>query len=131
MAVIASRNGHTVRIYSRNEDTVRSINENRVNDRYVSDYVLPDNVSAVSTVSEAVEGSQLLIHCIPAQKTPQFIREQLSPVLTALDKRDILFCSTSKGLFLETNQLLSEAMEDAFRGENGTDSGKMFIKQKE
>ena len=71
MAVVASRNGHSVKIYSRNEDTVRSINENKVNDRYLTDYTLPDNVSAVRTVEEAVEvclllsGVNLSIYCLP------------------------------------------------------------------
>jgi len=55
MAVVAARNGHNVRIYARNMDTVISINENHRNDRYLTDFDLPESLVAVNSVLEAME----------------------------------------------------------------------------
>ena len=57
MAVVAARNGHNVIIYARNMDTVTSINENHRNDRYLTDFDLPESLMAVNSVLEAMEVS--------------------------------------------------------------------------
>ena len=56
MAVVAARNGHTVRILARDPAQVATINKDHRNPKRLSDFVLPDNITAttdaaVSTIS--------------------------------------------------------------------------------
>jgi glycerol-3-phosphate dehydrogenase (NAD+) len=87
---------------------VRAINSEHVNNRYLSKYTLSPLISATTVLEEAVHGADLIILTIPAQNAPDFLRENRDTL-----PRDVLVCSTAKGLYLETKQLLSKAMQDA------------------
>ena len=49
---IQARNGHNVRIYARNIDTVTSINENHWNDRFLTSLYLPESLVVVNSLLE-------------------------------------------------------------------------------
>jgi glycerol-3-phosphate dehydrogenase (NAD+) len=70
---------------------------------------LSDKIKAVGSVEEACAGASIIIHAVPAQKTPHFIQENHMHI-----PKDAIYCSVAKGLFLEKKCLLSEAMLEAF-----------------
>jgi len=109
MAAAAGRNGHKVVIYVRRREVAREIKLTRRNDTYLPGHDLPPSVSATIDLAKALEGTDLIIHALPAQKSPKWIKENKHLIPTTA-----IYCSTSKGLYLESQSLLSEAMLEAF-----------------
>mmetsp|Transcript_21591 Transcript_21591/g.26728 ORF Transcript_21591/g.26728 Transcript_21591/m.26728 type:complete len:346 (-) Transcript_21591:7-1044(-) len=110
MAQIAARNNNSVKLYARDEKQVKMINDTHHNPKYLSDFELLPNIQAINDVSECLKDADVIMLCLPAQKTPQFLQ----------DHRDVIppnaiLCSTSKGLYVKTRQLLSDAIEDALK----------------
>lgn len=109
MAAAAARNGHNVVIYVRRREVAREIKLTRRNDHYLPGLELPSNVSATVDLDEALAGTELIIHALPAQRSPDWIlenRDRIPP--------NVIYCSTAKGLHLASKSLLSKAMLDAF-----------------
>ncbi|GBG25188.1 Glycerol-3-phosphate dehydrogenase NAD+, chloroplastic [Hondaea fermentalgiana] len=109
MAAAAARNGHNVIIYVRRRELAREIKLTRRNDQYLPGHELPGNVSATVDLKEALLNTELIIHALPAQRSPDWIREHRD-----LIPPNVLYCSTAKGLHLATQSLLSTAMLEAF-----------------
>lgn len=128
MAVLAARTGHIVRAFVRDAAQRDAINSTHRNPKAktLEEYTLPGNIVAVSSVAEACEGATIVLHALPAQKTPDFIREHRADI-----PADAVFCSTAKGLYLQGKCLLSEAMLEAFGRKQplAVLSGPSFAKQ--
>ena len=60
LAVVAARAGHEVRLWSRNAEVVRSINEERVNSRYLSSTSIPSGVIATGDLGVALHGASIV-----------------------------------------------------------------------
>ena len=108
MAYAASRNGHQVVGWVRDTKMAVTINNTHRNPKYFSDIVLPDNISATDNLAEALDGTSLIIHALPCQKTPEWLKanRDLIPPHT-------LYVLTCKGLYLPTKQLMGHAVYDA------------------
>jgi len=108
MAYAVSRNGHQVVGWVRDIKIATAINKTRRNPKYFSDFVLPNNISATDNLAEALDGTSLIIHALPCQNTPEWLKENrdLIPPHT-------LFVLTCKGLYLPTKQLMGHAVYDA------------------
>ncbi|KAJ8598877.1 hypothetical protein CTAYLR_009970 [Chrysophaeum taylorii] len=107
MAWLASTNGHPTRVCARDKAQCEVINATQHNPKYLRSARL--EVKATSDAKAALEGAEVVILCLPAQKCVAWIRENRDRVPS-----DAILCSTAKGLYLETKQLLSEAMAEAF-----------------
>ena len=105
MAMCASRNGHNVVMYVRDPIQAASINEKHVNSKYLSQFTLPPNITATTDLETANSGSALFIHALPCQLTPKWLASNKH-----LIPEDVCICSTAKGLYVETRQLLGDAM---------------------
>lgn len=108
MAYAASRNGHEVTLWMRDTAQARYFNETQRNPKYLSEFSLPKNVRATTDLVEAMAGVQLIIHALPCQKTPEWLAEHKDSIPC-----DVLICSTVKGLYLPTKQLIGHAMCEA------------------
>jgi glycerol-3-phosphate dehydrogenase (NAD+) len=105
MAQVVAKCGHFARIYARKEEVVTSINENHINPHYLSEFTLSDKITATSNLEEALHGVSFAILAIPTQLIPNWLadhKDVISP--------ELLLCNTAKGLYLEQNCLLSEAI---------------------
>jgi glycerol-3-phosphate dehydrogenase (NAD+) len=83
----------------------RYFNETRRNPKYLSEFSLPANVVATTDLAAAMAGVQLIFHALPCQKTPEWLAEHRDSI-----PRDVLICSTVKGLYLPTKQLIGHAI---------------------
>lgn len=108
MATCAARNGHSVMIYVRDPAQAESINVGHRNSKYLTEFELLPQITSTTSVAEAVDGAALILSALPAQLTPNFLAEHKDTI-----PPDVVFCSTSKGLYLPTKQLLSEAIHAA------------------
>ena len=64
MAVVAARNGHVVRILARDAAQVETINREHRNPKRLSDFILPDSITATTNAAEALKDTSLMIHAI-------------------------------------------------------------------
>ena len=73
LAVIAARAGHTVQLWSRNADVVRSINERRVNSRYLTSVQIPTSVAATNELSDALDRAELVLFAAPSHAARELL----------------------------------------------------------
>jgi glycerol-3-phosphate dehydrogenase (NAD(P)+) len=111
LAVVAARAGHAVRLWSRNSDIVNSINEQRVNSRYLSSTSVPAGVVATDDLGTACNGASLVLIAVPSHAA----RETLIAVTTLLDENAIIV-SVAKGIEIETTKRISEIVKEVVGG---------------
>ena len=97
-----------MRLYCRSEAQRDAINATRRNPKRFSDIELPAKIEATSSVADAVRGAACVLHCIPSQHTPRFVRENAGIFPTGVP-----YVSTSKGVHRESHMLMSDAIADA------------------
>ena len=107
LAIMAARAGHDVTVWSRNPVVVDSINRGHVNSEYLKGASIPEQVQAVSDLSEAVAGKGLLILAAPSHAA----RELLVTVSTAL-RSEMILVSATKGIEIETSKRISQIVDD-------------------
>mmetsp|Transcript_22289 Transcript_22289/g.31929 ORF Transcript_22289/g.31929 Transcript_22289/m.31929 type:complete len:234 (+) Transcript_22289:138-839(+) len=113
LAMVAARNGHEVVIYARSQQVVDSINYEHKKPKYLSDFMLPENLSATSSVVDAVTNVDMLILALPCQIIPGWLAEYKD-----LISPSTLLVNSAKGLYLAEECLLSEAVERALGSRN-------------
>ena len=130
LAFIIGRQNHNVSLYCRSSQQADTINKTHFNPKRFSDQQLPATVTATSNLTEALHAKvDLILHCIPAQHTPEFISS-----IASIIPSNIPYISTSKGVHVKTHALMSEAIPAAF-GDRAKDiplaylSGPSFAKE--
>ncbi|HEY4422595.1 MAG TPA: NAD(P)H-dependent glycerol-3-phosphate dehydrogenase [Pyrinomonadaceae bacterium] len=126
LAVIAARAGHSVRLWSRNEIVASSINEQRVNSRYLSSTSIPDNVTATSDIRAALQGASMVLLAVPSHAA----RETLLAISPQLHE-DAIIVNVAKGIEIETGKRISEIAKEVVTGSHSfvTLSGPSFAKE--
>lgn len=107
LAVIAARAGHSVSLWSRNSEVVSSINERRVNSRYLTSTQIPESVTATGDIGAALHGASTVLLAAPSHAA----RELLSTMSSGLDEAAIIV-SVSKGIEIETCKRISEIVRE-------------------
>ena len=111
LAIVAARAGHQVTIWSRDPDVVTSINEQRVNSRYLTSASIPDRVNATNEIARALDNASLVLLAAPSHAA----RELLTQMSPALDESAVIV-SVSKGIEIETGKRISEIAKDVIGG---------------
>lgn len=105
MANLLARNGYPVSLLVRKPWVCDEINQEHRNPKYLSEYLLPDNLTATTDPVEAFRDAKLCVHAIPVQSTRQFIadvKDYYPPDLPVL--------CTSKGLEISSLSLMCELL---------------------
>ena len=126
LAVIAARAGHNVRLWSRNDVVTSSINEQRVNSRYLSATSVPDNVTATGDLEAALQGASMVLLAVPSHAS----RETLL-VMSPLLHEDAIIVNVAKGIEIESGKRISEIAKEVVTGSHPfvTLSGPSFAKE--
>ena len=126
LAVIAARAGHNVRLWSRNDVVTSSINEQRVNSRYLSATSVPDNVTATGDLEAALQGAYMVLLAVPSHAS----RETLL-VMSPLLHEDAIIVNVAKGIEIESGKRISEIAKEVVTGSHPfvTLSGPSFAKE--
>src|SRR6185295_14422054 len=103
LAIIAARAGHQVKLWSRDPSVVKSINQDRINSRYLSSTSIPANVTATNDLGETVRDATLIVFAAPSHTA----RELLTAVSPFLGEASTIV-SVSKGIEIETGKRISE-----------------------
>lgn len=107
LAIIAARAGHEVALWSRDPEVVKSINEQRVNARYLTSASIPDGVRATNEIKTTLDKAALVLLAAPSHAARQLLTE-MAP---ALDESAIIV-SVSKGIEIETGKRISEIAKE-------------------
>lgn len=110
MASLVSRNA-PVKIWARNSETVRDINENRRNSKYLPDAILPEAVYATNDIGEVVTDADVLVMAIPSNNF-RAVLEDAKP----FSRPWIPIISLTKGLELSSGKRMTQIIEDVFPG---------------
>lgn len=108
MSFLAARRNHQVVLYARDPVLVQNMNETRRNPKHFQEFEIPSNVLATSNIQEALNDAKIILSCLPAQLTPDFLAQNKQFI-----PKDAILVITSKGLYLKTKQLLSIPILDA------------------
>jgi glycerol-3-phosphate dehydrogenase (NAD(P)+) len=107
LAVVAARAGHSVALWSRSAEVVSSINERRLNSRYLTSTSVPERVTATADVRTALQGAAMVLLAAPSHAA----REMLTMMSPVLDEAAIIV-SVSKGIEIETGKRISEIAKE-------------------
>ena len=126
LAVMAARAGHSVRLWSRNDEVASSINEQRVNSRYLSAAHIPESVTATADFSAALKDASLVLLAVPSHAT----RETLIAMTPQLPE-DAIIVNVAKGIEIESGKRISEIAKEVVTGTHPfvTLSGPSFAKE--
>lgn len=105
MANLLARNGYPVSLLVRKQWVVDEINSEHRNPKYLSEYLLPNNLTATADPREAFRDAKLCVHAIPVQSTREFIHTIQDTIPT-----DLPVLCTSKGLECSSLSLMCELL---------------------
>jgi glycerol-3-phosphate dehydrogenase (NAD(P)+) len=127
--VLGRKNTHEVRLWAHEPDVFESIQQSRVNSRFLPGFTLPDSIKATNDLAHAVGDAQIVLSVMPSQHCrPLFVR--MAPVLHP----EMLFVSCTKGIEDGTLFRMSEVIADVLRTRHfaprvGALSGPSFAKE--
>ena len=111
LAVVAARANHDVWLWSRSAEVVSSINERRINSRYLVSTTIPANVTATGDLSAALHEAPMVLLAAPSHAARELLRE-MSPLL---DQAAIIV-GVSKGIEIESGRRISEIAKEVVDG---------------
>jgi len=107
MAQVAAVNGHTVRLWTIEPDTIADLRQNHRNSAYIGDVPLSPNIEATMDLREACRGADVVVICVPSQA----VRSVMRDVASLLSAGQIVL-NTAKGLEEQTHLRMSVVMAD-------------------
>jgi len=108
MGTVLARNGHSVCILIRDPVVCESINKQHRNPRYLSEYTLPENLTACTDAKQSLDNVDWIVHAIPVQESPAYLR-----ALASLIPLHAPIVSLSKGIHSESLRFMYDIINDA------------------
>lgn len=105
LANIAVRNGHATRVWTRDAERAREINEEHTNTRALAGFRLAPELSAESELDAALDGAELVIMAIPSQSF-RAVSRQLGEVV----RPDHVLVHGTKGLEAHTHCRMTQIL---------------------
>ena len=99
--------GNDTSFWMRNEDQCNTINTDRENTKYLPGHKLTENITATSSLEDAVKDKDIVFFCIPSKS----FREVSKRAKEFMSPRTIVV-SCTKGLELNTNKLMSDILDE-------------------
>lgn len=107
LAIVAARAGHQVKLWCRDAGVAKSINQNRVNSRYLDAVPIPASVTATNNFADALRDASSVLFAAPSHAA----RELLTAAAPLLGEATIIV-SVSKGIEIETGKRISEIAKE-------------------
>ncbi|HET8945010.1 MAG TPA: NAD(P)H-dependent glycerol-3-phosphate dehydrogenase [Dehalococcoidia bacterium] len=105
LAHVIASNGHSVRVWSIEEDVLEEVRDSRRNTKYLEGILLHAGITAVWGLPAAIKDADLIIVSVPSQVVPSVAREVAPHV-----KRGQTVLNVAKGLQGGTNRRMSEVL---------------------
>lgn len=112
LSQVASANIRDVLLYARDQEVVKNINKDSVNNKYFPNVKLNNNIRATNDIYKAVKFSNYIVLSVPTTATRK-VMEKITDLLT--DQHTII--STAKGFEIDTFKTNSEVIDEFFYGD--------------
>ena len=109
LADISATNGHSVKLWMRDPQQVRSINEDHINARYLPEYTIHPSVTADSDLAEVIKDADIVFIAIPSKSFREVVKKA-APLLS-----DKMVISTTKGIEPVTFDLMSQILTEELK----------------
>ena len=106
LALLAARE-HDVTLWTRDAAMAQTMQRERRNPKYLSDFALPDRVRVSADLADAVAGAGLVVCAIPSHGVRDVMREA-----GAAMRGDALVVSTVKGIEVESSLLMHDVLAE-------------------
>jgi len=107
LAMVAARNRHDVTLWAREREVVNSIATDRRNPFYLSDFELPENIRATSSLEDALRDASLVLVVVPSHA----FREMIGSMLPFIND-EMVIVSATKGVENRTLMRMDEVIAD-------------------
>lgn len=106
LAVMLAENGHEVVIWSRRQDAVEELLQERKNEKYLPGVTIPESIQATTDHKAAVQGAEIIILAVPSRAVCNTVRD-FAPYLKTWQ----ILVNVAKGLEQGTLLRLSEVIQ--------------------
>lgn len=106
LAVMLAENGHEVVIWSRRQDAVEELLQERKNEKYLPGVTIPESIQATTDHKSAVQGAEIIILAVPSRAVCNTVRD-FAPYLKTWQ----ILVNVAKGLEQGTLLRLSEVIQ--------------------
>lgn len=110
IASLAARHNKTI-MWARNPDTVKEINEKRINSKYLPGFKLHPALKATNHISEAIDQADVVVMGVPSQNF-RHVLEEAKPHIRPW----VPIISLAKGLEIGTKMRMTEIIETVMPG---------------
>ncbi len=107
LANLLAQKKYDVTLWCYETDLTERMQQKRINDIYLPDIVLADNLQFTSSLKQAVTDKKILVFVTPSQVTRQVLEQALPHI-----SPETIIVSASKGIENNTLKLLSEIFEE-------------------
>jgi glycerol-3-phosphate dehydrogenase (NAD(P)+) len=116
IAIVLGRKGtHRVRLWAHEPDVCASINEHRVNEKFLPGRRIPDSVTASDDLAATLDGAEIVVSVMPSQHC-RALFERMRPLM----QPQALIVSATKGLEEGSLQRMTEVITQVLRRDDGT-----------
>ena len=106
LASLLNKNGHNVKMWSKNEEEVEIINRDHMIERYLPGFIIPSTIIVYNDVKVALEDAEMVIMAVPS------IAVRACAKLVSQYKKDCIVVDVAKGIEEATLLRLSEVIEE-------------------
>lgn len=106
LAVMLAQNGHEVLIWSRRQDAVDELLQDRSNQKYLPGIVIPETIQATTDRQAAVKDAEIVILAVPSRAVAETVKD-FAPYLKTWQ----ILVNVAKGLEPGTMLRLSEVIQ--------------------
>lgn len=107
LASLAAENATEVRLFCRDINQANYINLNHKNPKRMSEFLLSTKIEATVDIEYALSKTDLIIHTIPSQSTPEFVAK-----INKFIPSNIPYICASKGIHIKTHTLMIDAIKN-------------------
>ena len=116
IAIVLGRKGtHRVRLWAHEIDVCQSINEDRVNSKFLPGRLIPDTVTAVNDLEAALGGAQIIVSVMPSQHC-RALFERMRPLISP----QTLIVSATKGFEEDSLLRMTEVIAQVLQRDHGS-----------
>ncbi|HET6179740.1 MAG TPA: NAD(P)H-dependent glycerol-3-phosphate dehydrogenase [Candidatus Sulfotelmatobacter sp.] len=116
IAIVLGRKGtHRVRLWAHETDVCESVNQKRVNEKFLPGRPIPDSVTASNDLSAVLDGAQIIVSVMPSQHC-RGLFERMQPLIAP----PTLIVSATKGLEESSLQRMTEVISQVLTRDDGS-----------
>ncbi|TVQ69927.1 MAG: NAD(P)H-dependent glycerol-3-phosphate dehydrogenase [Balneolaceae bacterium] len=111
LSVVVAEKGHPVRLWAREPEIVENITRHNKNGVYLPDIQLPDNVTAWSSLADALKDAEIVVFATPSH-TIRNMAGEAKPLLKGTERIVTVAKGIEMDTFMTMSQVLSEVLSD-------------------